>query len=130
MVAIQYVIGWSLDCFLELRSAMIDVRPPPQEYEIAPGVVLSHLHRQQSQWSFVRDYIQPPPPSALGPIVPREGEAGEGWPPDSLGCLWFYQGCTRTVWDMNGDLIFHRVAQVAELNACAPDEPRLLDLSA
>ncbi|MGH2541594.1 MAG: hypothetical protein ACRDIB_02275 [Ardenticatenaceae bacterium] len=106
LAAVQYIIGWSLDCCLEVRSTLVDGRRAPIKIGTARGEELCYRPRRETHQSFGRDRAGiPPPPAAL---------PSEGWPTEPAGERWLYGGCCQTRWDSSEGLVVHRAVQVVE----------------
>jgi len=128
LVAVQSVIGWSLDGLTYLSSLTFDVRdglvpvrpagrpsdpPAPEPPPVRP--------RKGQSWSFGREAQVAAEPT---PTV----EASQTETKFDAGCVWHYASCNALGWVMNRGLPICLCAQVSEINTCQPDAARILNL--
>jgi hypothetical protein len=107
VVGVQYLIGTSLECSLEVRSVLLTPASlEPLIYQTRTGLRALPGPHQATSWSFPR------PSEAIPP--PPDDQPDEGWPPDIVSPLhWFYAGQQAVAWSADSPPLL-RGSQVAE----------------
>lgn len=121
VVAVQYVVGTSLEGLLDLYSVLLTPASlEPIFIMTRSGLVEQSGPHQATNWTFPRpeEEIAPPP----DPLP------DEGWPPDVVSPLhWFYAGQSGVQWSDDSVPVL-RCTQVSEQRSSDPSDTRFFDL--
>lgn len=124
LISVQYIIGWCLDCSLEVQSTVWDVRLelPRQGYGRKPTPKPEDVTwpQQDQHWTLRR---------APKEVTQSGTSLADDWPSDPPeACHWFYLGQHTTDWVTTNGQLSYRCTQVVEERSCQPEQKRTLAL--